>query len=149
VRKKKGPPPAGPHRALQMAKAQEMKSGSVSIQSPLSATKLTNCSLQDSADEPVAATRSAQPPLTLAAETSSNQAKDTSIIPILVTEAAPCANSAPTDYPDSDGGVELPKHMDTTNSHGIVFGGQVDSDSEDSLPDGPDCTSVLDCCGPN
>jgi hypothetical protein len=129
---------------------------------PLSATKLTNSSLQDSTNKPVAATRSAQPSSTLAAETSSNQAKGTSTIPILVTEAVPCANSAPIDYPDSDGGVELPKHMDTSNSHGIVFGGQVDSDSEDSLPDGPEpetpevpgngvemVASCLECCGPN
>jgi hypothetical protein len=70
----------------------------------------------------------------------------------------------PGDYPDSDGGVELPKDMDTTNSHGIVFGGQIDSESEDGPSDssgpGPEIldavgegvgivASVLECCGQN
>jgi hypothetical protein len=43
--------------------------------------------------------------------------------------------------------------MDTSNSHGIVFGGQADSDSEDSVPDAGEgletVSACLECCGQN
>jgi hypothetical protein len=54
--------------------------------------------------------------------------------------------------------------MDTTNSHGIVFGGQIDSQSGDGHSDSPGSgpetsdgtgegvemvASILECCGQN
>jgi hypothetical protein len=99
------------------------------------------------------------------AETTVNQVKtshnkDSSSQPNAAIPFVPTS----ADYPDSDGGVELPKDMDTTNSHGIVFGGQIDSQSGDGHSDSPGSgpetsdgtgegvemvASILECCGQN
>jgi hypothetical protein len=116
-------------------------------------------------NEPAATTHSAKDSPSSSAETAVNQVK-TSHEKDSSSQRNNAGSFVPVlgDYPDSDGGVELPKHMDTTNSHGIVFGGQIDSQSGDghsdspgSGPETPDGTgegvemvaSILECCGQN
>jgi hypothetical protein len=72
------------------------------------------------------------------------------------TGATAFAAPIPGHYPDSeDGGVELPPRTDTSTMRGIVFGGQVDSDSDSPGPETPEVIleavemigSCLECCG--
>jgi len=113
---------------------------------------------------PSAMTDSAKTPSPLDANTAPNQPKDRSgkdnlSIPANATAATTCAIPPARYSSDSDGGVELPPHIDTANARGIVFGGEVDDDNRPEAdaadatnqvtPEGSDSdplVSALDCC---
>ena len=95
---------------------------------------------------PSAMTDSAKTPSPLDANTAPNQPKDRSgkdnlSIPANATAATTCAIPPARYSSDSDGGVELPPHIDTANARGIVFGVVVNFAAEDDAA-GIGCVDV-------
>ena len=113
---------------------------------------------------PSAVAANAKTSSSLAADTAPIQpkdrpAKDDLSIRVNATAATTCSVPTTRYSSDSDGGVELPPHIDTANARGIVFGGQVDDDhrpeadaadaTNQVTPEGSDSdplVSALDCC---
>lgn len=162
-----GPRPAPPHlRFRKAASAEETKTDSNSIQdlaepnttsesSPLQPTAdslpvMTECAKDPSptTTQTVAdhsKTNSTKDPSPATTETAlrrrkTNSSKDSLSVAVLAAGAAECPVSTPRSS-DSDGGVELPPHLDTTSARGIVFGGEVD-DNQVNGPDGSSGSKV-------
>lgn len=161
-----GPRPAPPHRRfLKAASTEETKTRSGNIQNPAEPSTISESSpLQTTADSLPAMTDCAKNPSpatqntvadhcktastgdpspTTTTETvlrrrKSNSSKKSLTVAVIATGAEACPVSTTRCSSDSDGGVELPPHLDTTNARGIVFGGQVDDTQEDNHNGGPE-----------
>lgn len=145
-----------PHlRFLKTTSTQETKTDTGSIKDPaMPNTTSDTSSLQTTAGDLHAMTECAKDPqpstMTDSAKSSSplvadtapiqpknRSAKDDLSIPVNATAATTCAVPPARYSSDSDGGVELPPHIDTANARGIVFGGEVDDDKGDNFNNRP------------
>lgn len=157
-----GPRPAPPHlRFRKVASTEETQTSTASIQDPAELNPTSEPSpLKSTADSLRAMTDCAREPLPTTAQTvadgckthSTNDSSPTTTetvlrrrktnssmtVAVIATETTASTVSTARCASDSDGGVELPLHPDTTNARGIVFGGQVDDNQDTKPEDGPE-----------
>lgn len=167
-----GPRPAPHHRARKAAGNQKTKAESGSNQDPAERNTGTQPKLLHAATHDVPdVTERAKDSSTLTTnkvldQSKTGPAKDSSTSSNAIAEGAACAAIISGNSSDSDGGVQLPPHMDTSNARGIVFGSHADSDAGDNHTASPEPQTiegvnqvtdggsdsdplvwVLDCCG--